>query len=190
MPEDQRGRRGRRVLYVVNPGSDSDEASEDGLRGTLNDRPGYPPYIHPLPPTVASYPPHKVSQSFSQPTIVTSNFTPSNSHYQGPPLSSPSSTSSPAAEESTPPPSTPAVPNPPVDLTGTNNSTPEMIMSSSSDRGIMDVPQPSTARVGKHIPPAKPAFGSRGPRPVDATAKRPKTVCFFRATTLSESADS
>ncbi|KAF9455120.1 hypothetical protein P691DRAFT_17727 [Macrolepiota fuliginosa MF-IS2] len=168
----------RRVLYVANPGSESDEGSDEDRRRALHGRLGYPTHRRPPPSNVPPYGAFKVSQSFPQPPTLTTNFTPNNTQYQAshPPLSSPSTSSSPAAEESTPPPSTPAVPVPHVDLPGGTNTAPEMVISSStSDRGVIDVPQSSTARVAKHLPPAKPAFGSRGPRQADAAARRPKT---------------
>lgn len=178
MSEEQRARVARRVLYVANPGSESDEPSEDDRRRPLNGGPGYSSYRSIGNPT--SYASFEVPRNYPPPSITT-NFSSNNTQYPAsyPQLSSPSSTSSPPAEESTPPPSTPAVPIPLIDLSEGTTSTPEMIMSSSGDRDMTDVPHPSATRLVKHFPPAKPAFGSRGPRIVDAAAKRPKTVSFF-----------
>ena len=162
MFDDHRHKRNR-ILVITNPDSDSDGGSDD-VRRAQDGR--HVPYIRrPLPSNTAPHNSFKGPQSLPHPPSLTTNF-PNDSPVSHPPLSSPSTASSPA-QESTPPPTTPALQVPPVNLTGVGSNTlPEMAISTSVDRGMPDVPQPSNPRTGKHLPSAKPAFGSRPRQPV------------------------
>jgi hypothetical protein len=184
MSEDSRAVKGRRVLYIANPSSDS-EGSEDDPTRIQPVHAQQSAYIHtPLrpnrPPPRYNPPPHH------QPAPLTTNL-PSNhvSHHSSshPSLSSPSSTSSPAAEESTPPPSTPGLSIPPVDLSSDGPVQEPVIASHSNDRSINDAPQITmTSRKGKFFQSLKSPFQShsRHQRPtIDTPPKRPRTVgCF------------
>jgi hypothetical protein len=168
MSEDVKG---RRVLYIANPGSDS-EGSEDVPVQT---------YTHPLRP---NRPASKPIPAYHQPPAPLTTNLPSNhvSHHSSshPSLSSPSSTSSPAAEESTPPPSTPGLPIPPVDLSSDGPVQEPAIASNSNERNFSDGPQiTTTSRKGKLLRVLGSPF-SRHPRPpIDTLSKRPRTVCHF-----------
>lgn len=165
-----------RILVITNPDSESDGGSDDVRRAQDGRHVPYGDLRRPLPSNAAPHSSFKGPQSLPYPPSLTTSF-PNGSPVQNshPPLSSPSTTSSPA-QESTPPPSTPALQVPPVNLTGVG-TLPEKAISTSVDRGMSDVPQSSNPRVGKHLPPAKPAFGSRGPRQPDNVSRRLRNVC-------------
>ena len=176
MSEDARVAKGRRVLYIANPGSDS-EGSEDGpscIHAAQHT------YAHPLRPNRQS--PKCNPPLHHQPAPLTTNL-PSNhvsQHSSHPSLSSPSSTSSPAAEESTPPPSTPGLPIPPVDLSGDGPVQEPLIASHNNDRHITDGQQITMpSRKGKFLQTLKSPFQSHSrQRPtIDTPLKRPRTVC-------------
>lgn len=162
MSEDVKG---RRVLYIANPGSDSEE-SEDDPRST---------YTHPLRP---NRPTPKCNTAYHHPLLPSNHVSHHSSSH--PSLSSPSSTGSPAAEESTPPPSTPGLPIPPVDLSSDGPVQEPVIASNSNDRNLIDAPQiTTTSRKGKLLRALGSPF-SRHQRPaIDTPSKRPRTVCSF-----------
>lgn len=152
MSDDARALKGRRVLYIANPGSDS-EGTDDDL----------------------SLPRPKYIQQ--QPAPLTTNVSHHSSSH--PSLSSPSSTSSPAADESTPPPSTPGLSIPPVDLSTDPTIQEPVIASHTNDRNLSDGPQITiTSRKGKFLQTLKSPFQShsRHQRPtIDTPPKRPRT---------------
>lgn len=99
MSEDARSKNQRRVLYVANPGSDSDDSDDNNLN------------YHNLPSSISTQQQPTSRPSAYHPAPLTTNLPPDHTHHyqhSNPTLSSPSSTSSPAAE-STPPPSTPGI---------------------------------------------------------------------------------
>ncbi|KAF8168199.1 hypothetical protein B0H34DRAFT_792833 [Crassisporium funariophilum] len=187
MSEDARSTKVRKVLYVANPGSgDSDDASEDNRRARTNGH----VYPYRRPPPQASSLSHQHRPTPSQPTILTTDLTVNNSHYQPPPQPSlsPDSTGSPAAEESTPPPTTPSlhahsasVDLPPkAESPSKPSSTPDS--NNYNDRTPSEpTPQSTTfsttSRKGRFFQPFKAPFGSRPLRTsVDNNApRRPRT---------------
>lgn len=185
MSEDARAFKVRRVLYVANPGSDSDEASEEDRRKPPPRAPYVPPARNRYPASSPALNTQKVSIPHSHPNpppIDTSSSHPSfaqpNFHLAHPSLSSPSSTSSPAAEESTPPPSTPGLPAPPVDLVDTPSVSDPAV--SYNDRGGVSVGDNHnpTSRTGKLLQTLKAPFGGRSSRPVTESSPKPsRTVC-------------
>ncbi|KAF8078715.1 MAP kinase [Lyophyllum atratum] len=163
MSEDARGVKGRtRVLYVANPGSDSD-GSDDDHRAHLTAQPVF--HHQPLRPNR----PAQKSQIPYTPLTTHLPHHPS-SH---PSLSSPSTSSSPAAEESTPPPTTPSLPVPPVDLTADALTPHDPAIAAHS---IADGPQITTSRKGKFIQTLKSPFYNRHNRPpAESSPRRPRT---------------
>ena len=155
MSEDARGLKRHRILYIANPGSDSEGSQDDPTRNSTR-------RLIPLPLTTNLPSSHVSHHSSSHPS-----------------LSSPSSTSSPAAEESTPPPSTPGLPIPPVDLSSDGPHEPQ-IAYHNNDRNITDTPQITMpSRKGKFLQSLKSPFQNhnRNQRPtIDTPPKRPRTV--------------
>ncbi|GLB36061.1 putative ste ste11 protein kinase [Lyophyllum shimeji] len=165
MSEDARGAKGRtRVLYVANPGSESD-GSDDDQQAHLPVQPVYQPLRPNRPPQRPQLP---------YPSLTTHLPHHPSSH---PSLSSPSTSSSPAAEESTPPPTTPSLPVPPADLAADAQTHHEpAIAAHSNDRHTADGPQITTSRKGKFIQTLKSPFHSRHNRPhADSFPRRPRT---------------
>lgn len=194
--------RARRILYVANPGSDSEGSEEDNRQYTVYPNAQAQSYNN-LPPPLPSPPthsPHSAKAFAPQyvPTPLTTNLPPDHGHHyqssrSNPTLSSPSSTSSPAVE-STPPPSTPGLSAPPVDLSGegpASHEQPAPLHTNDRPEGV------STSRAGKILQTLKSPFHHRSshqsrpsatsipPRP--ATVRHPVCYAMFPTSLLSQS---
>jgi len=186
MSEDARSTKGRKVLYVANPGSGgSDDGSEDYHR-----RPNGHSYPYKRPHQQVYLASRQPRLTPSQPPILTTDLPLKNSNYQQPqPQLSPDSTGSPAADESTPPPTTPSLhaPSASVDLQPRADNfnkplpIPDATTSSHCDRASPNetTPRSITSRKGKFLQTLKAPFGSRPPprTAVDNNSpRRPRTV--------------
>ena len=177
--------RPRKVLYVANPGSDSDEDRRA--------RSNYPPPRRPQQPQPASYFQQQYQQrpSPSQPAPLTTDL----SHVNGngthhlaqssqPPLSPDDSAGSPVAGQSTPPPATPSLhaPSSSLDLPYKSESPSKSL--APEPTGYYDrTPNEATSQASSSrksrpgiLQTLKAPFGSR-PRPPADSPRRNRSVC-------------